>query len=101
MKLSEARRLLDPGYLPLDSGFLRLDDGQLHVAGLTTMVGCKGRMIDWWFGYLRITEQYKWRHPKDHVWCEWIGERGTGRYIGGTHHVHGVHVDFGVPPLVS
>ncbi len=63
MNLSEANRLLDPGYL-------------------------------------RTTEQYKWRHPKDHVWCEWIGERGTGRYIGGTHHVHGVHVDFGVPPLV-
>lgn len=26
--------------------------------------------------------------PKDHVWCEWIGERGTGRYVGGTHNVH-------------
>ena len=23
-----------------------------------------------------------------HVWCEWIGERGTARFVGGTHHVH-------------
>jgi RHS repeat-associated protein len=30
-----------------------------------------------WFGYLETTEQYKWWHPKDHVWCEWVGERGT------------------------
>ena len=88
MQLSEANQLLEPGYLPLESGYLRLEDGQLHVAALTTMVGCKGRMIDWWFGFLRTTEQYKWWHPKDHVWCEWVGERGTGRYIGGTHHVH-------------
>jgi hypothetical protein len=88
MKLDDANQLLDPGYLSLEAGVLRLDDGQLHVAALTTMVGCKGRMIDWWFGYLRTTEQYKWWHPKDHVWNEWIGERGTGRYIGGTHHVH-------------
>ena len=45
-------------------------------------------MIAWWFGYLETTEQYKWWHPQDHVWCEWKGERGTGRYIGGEHHVH-------------
>ena len=88
MRLTDAERLLDPGYLPLESGWARLDDGQLHVAALTTMPGCKGRMIDWWFGWLRTTEQYKWWHPKDHVWCEWVGERGTGRYVGGTHHAH-------------
>ena len=45
-------------------------------------------MVDWWFGYLETTEHYKWWHPKDHVWCEWKGERGTGRYVGGEHHVH-------------
>jgi hypothetical protein len=88
MKLLDANRLLEPGYTDLESGYLRLDDGQLHVAAWTTMMGCKGRMVEWWFGYLRTPEQYKWWHPKDHVWCEWIGERGTGRYIGGTHNVH-------------
>jgi len=41
------------------------------------MIGCKGDMIDFWFGFLRTTEQYTWWHPTDHVWCEWVGERGT------------------------
>jgi len=88
MKLSDANRLLDPGHTGLEAGYVRLDDGQLHVAAWTTMMGCTGRMVEWWFGFLRDTEQYKWWHPKDHVWCEWAGERGTGRYIGGTHNVH-------------
>jgi len=88
VRLDQANQLLEPGYLPFEAGFVRLDDGQLHVAARTTMVGCTGRMIDWWFGFLETTEQYKWWHPKDHVWCEWVGERGTGRYVGGTHHVH-------------
>ena len=88
MQLAEADRLLEPGYLDLESGWVRLEDGQLHVAAWTTMFGCKGRMVEWWFGYLRTTEQYKWWHPGDHVWCEWIGERGTGKFVGGTHNVH-------------
>ena len=88
MRLADANRLLEPGYLDLEAGYVRLDDGQLHVAAWTTMMGCKGRMIEWWFGFLRTTEQYKWWHPRDHVWCEWIGERGSGRYVGGTHNVH-------------
>ena len=87
MRLDEANQLLEPGYLPFEAGFVRLDDGQLHVAARTAMVGCKGSMIDWWFGYLRTTEQYKWWHPKDHVWCEWTGS-DSGEYVGGTHHVH-------------
>jgi hypothetical protein len=88
MELREANDLLKPGYLDLESGYTRLPDGQLHVATWTTMPGCKGAMVEWWFGFLETTEQYKWWHPKDHVWCEWTGERGTGRFIGGTHHVH-------------
>jgi len=88
MRLDQANQLLEPGYLSFESGYARLDDGQLHVASRTTMPGCKGAMVDFWFGFLRTTEHYKWWHPKDHVWCEWVGERGTGRYIAGTHHVH-------------
>jgi hypothetical protein len=52
------------------------------------MFGCKGRMVEWWLGFIETTEQYKWWHPKDHVRCEWVGERGTGQFIGGEHHVH-------------
>jgi hypothetical protein len=88
MRIEEANRLLDPGYLPTESGWVRHDDGTLHVASRTAMPGCKGRMIDFWFGFLRTTEHYKWWHPTDHVWCEWVGERGTGQYVGGTHNVH-------------
>ena len=88
MELRDANALLEPGHLTMESGYTRLFDGQLHVANWTTMPGCTGRMVDWWFGYLETTEQYKWWHPKDHVWCEWVGERGTGSYVGGTHNVH-------------
>ncbi len=88
MELRDANALLEPGYLGLESGFRRLPDGQLHVAAWTTMPGCRGAMVGWWFGFLETTEQYKWWHPRDHVWCEWKGERGTGRYVGGEHHVH-------------
>lgn len=88
MELRDANDLLKPGYLALESGHTRLADGQLHVAAWTSMAGCKGHMVEWWFGYLETSEQYRWWHPKDHVWCEWVGERGTGRYVGGTHRVH-------------
>ncbi len=76
-----------PGYLDLESGYSRLPDGLLHVAAWTTMPGCKGAMVEWWFGFLETTEQHKRWHPKDNVWCECAGERGTG-CIGGTLHVH-------------
>jgi hypothetical protein len=88
MERSEADLLLRPGYLGLETGYLRLPSGELHVAAWTTMFGCTGRMVEWWFGFLETTEQYKWWHPRDHVWCEWVGERDTGHFIGGTHHVH-------------
>ena len=58
MELSQANDLLEPGHLDLEAGFLRLADGQLHVAAWTTMFGCGGHMVDWWFGFLETTEQY-------------------------------------------
>ncbi len=88
MELKDANRLLKPGYTELESGYVRLEDGQLHVAAWTTLFGCKGHMVEWWFGFLETTEHYKWWYPIDHVWCEWIGERNSGRFVGGTHHVH-------------
>jgi len=88
VQLHEANALIEPGHRALETGYLRLPDGQLHVAALTSMPGCSGAMFEWWFGFLETTEQYKRWHPKDHVWCEWVGERGTGRFVGGTHNVH-------------
>lgn len=88
MELAHADALLEPGHLGLESGYVRLPDGQLHVAAWTTLFGCSGRMVEWWFGFIETTEHYKWWHPTDHVWCEWEGERGTGAFVGGTHRVH-------------
>jgi len=88
VELRDANELLEPRHLPLESGWMRLPDGQIHVACWTAMPRCTGAMVAWWFGWLETTEQYKWWHPKDHVWCEWVGERGTGRFVGGEHHVH-------------
>jgi hypothetical protein len=90
VELRDADLLLRPGYLGLESGWVRLPDGQLHVAVWTALPGCSGAMVEWWFGYLETTEQYRWWHPRDHIWCEWEGERGTGRFVGGTHRVHEV-----------
>ena len=88
MELAAANQLLDSGYLDFESGYKRLSDGQLHVANWTTMFGCTGKMVEWWFDFLETTEQYKWWHPKDHVWCEWIEGADSSNYVGGTHRVH-------------
>ena len=88
MRLEQANDLLRPGYLPLETGYQRLEDGTLLVAGLTMMPGCKGYMVDWWFGYLETTEHYKCWHQTDHVWSGWDEKRKAGNYIGAEHHVH-------------
>lgn len=88
MKLCEANLMLENEYLPLESGWIRLEDGQVMVAARTQMIGCSGKMVDWWFSFFHHTEEYLWWHPRDHVFSDWEGERGTGKYIGGTHKVH-------------
>lgn len=88
MKLSDINEMLDSNPHSLEEGYKILDDGVGFVAVRTNMPECSGKMIDWWFSYLATTEQYKMWHPEDHVYCKWLGERGTGRYIGGTHIVH-------------
>jgi hypothetical protein len=88
MRLKDANDLLQPGYLPLESGYVRLEDGQMHIACWTTMLGCKGHIVEWWFNFFQTTEHYKLWHPTDHVWLEREGERGTGGFIGGTHLAH-------------
>lgn len=52
MLISEINQLLEPGYLPLETGYHRLSNGQMHVAVLTRMPGCTGKMIDGWFSRL-------------------------------------------------
>jgi DAPG hydrolase-like protein len=52
------------------------------------MIGCTGAMVAWWFSFIQTTDQYLWWHPRDHVFSDWDGPRGTGTYVGGTHLVH-------------
>lgn len=85
MRLADANQLLDCPISPFEGGWIRHPDGRAHVAARTHMIGCKAAMVKWWFGYVHTTEHYKWWHPRDHVFSAWIGERGTGRYMGGTH----------------
>lgn len=66
--VSEAGRLLDPGYLPLENGYTRLANGQIFVAVLTKMPGVNSDMIDWWFGWHYMESQrYKLWHPRAHL----------------------------------
>lgn len=88
MESNEANQLLDEPYQALETGWKRLDNGVALVAARTHMPGCTGAMIQWWFGFVHHTEEYLWWHPRDHVWSDWDGERGTGKYIGGAHLVH-------------
>lgn len=90
--IDKANDLLKPGYLPLETGYTRLPDGKVQVSCLTKMPGCKGRMINWWFGWMANSNHYKWWHPKDHAWTAW--EKGDqsrnndpddANYIGDSH----------------
>ena len=84
MEVEQVDLLLDREPMPLEMGIERLPSAALHVASRTDMHGCKGRMIDWWFGWLETNQHYLWWHPTDHVssaWRDWA----PGRYVGATH----------------
>jgi membrane protein YqaA with SNARE-associated domain len=57
--LKEAKSLLTNPYMPFEAGFALNNEGMYHVAGHTYMKDVTGSMIDWWFGYVMNTEQYK------------------------------------------
>lgn len=89
LRLKDAKLLLEHDYLPFEAGYAVNADGMHHVAGSTYMRNCTGKMIDWWFGYIHQTDQYKLWHPRDHVFSDWEGPReNTADYIGGHHLVH-------------
>lgn len=84
MNLEKVERLLNPDPMLLEMGVERLSSGVLHVAARTDMHGCKGRMLDWWFGWLETTQHYVWWHPGDHISSAWEGW-SPGRYVGAVH----------------
>ncbi len=88
MFLEEVNLLLEPGYLSLETGYLRLKNNHLYIAVLTRMPRCKGKMIDWWFGYAGDTQKYQLWHPRDHIVGDWDEHWKPGHYIGASHLVH-------------
>ena len=85
-ELSHADDLLSPGPLHLETGIVRLPSGPLLVATRVEMLGCKGRMLDWWFKFFHTDEHLRLWNPIDHrefgYWDEqW---RQGESYIGAT-----------------
>jgi len=87
LPIEEINQLLEPGYQPTETGYYRLPNRHLHVRVLTRMPRCKGKMVDWWFGYLSDTKTYKMWHPKDHLSLKWDENWSHGHYIGASHTV--------------
>ncbi|CAI7639686.1 unnamed protein product [Penicillium manginii] len=89
LALKDAKLLLKHPYLSMEAGVAHTEDGMTHIAASTYMKSCTGAMIDWWFGWIHNTEQYKLWHPRDHVFSDWEGPReNNSTYIGGHHLVH-------------
>jgi len=88
MNIEESNQLLDTFYLPLETGWERLDSGVFNIAVRTPMVGCTPAMVEWWLGFLHHTEEFRWWHPRDHIWSGWEVEAEPGKYLGRTHLIH-------------
>ncbi|KAK5261361.1 hypothetical protein LTR40_002369 [Exophiala xenobiotica] len=89
LRLDEAGFLLEHEYLPIETGHGLTSDNMYHVAASTYMPNCTAEMIDWWFGFIHNTEQYKLWHPRDHIFSDWEGPReNNSQYVGGHHLVH-------------
>ena len=87
MRLEEVNELLKPGYLKIESGIVDYADGFKTVCAFTRMPRCKAKMVEWWFRWLGGSDQYKWWHPRDHVFSDWE-DRKPGTHIGSSHLVH-------------
>lgn len=87
--LKDIASLLSNDYLDVEVGHGLTEDNMYHVAASTYMPNCSSEMIDWWFGFIHTTDQYKLWHPRDHVFSDWEGPReNNSKYIGGHHLVH-------------
>jgi hypothetical protein len=86
--IKDANQLLDSFYLPFESGWKRLDTGVINIAVRTHMIGVTPAMIDWWISFLHHSEEYRWWHPRDHVFSDWEAGCEPGEHLGRTHLAH-------------
>jgi hypothetical protein len=70
--LQDAKLLLENDYLPFEAGCAFNADGMCHVAASTYMKGVTGEMIDWWFGWIHGTDDYK-------LWQQVISQNNKSR----------------------
>ena len=85
---SDAEATLIEGAGQYPSELRRLKDGTYLVAVRTPMPGVTADMVRWWFSdFLQTTEQYKWWHPRDHIWMDWENKK-PGEIYGASHLVH-------------
>ena len=59
--------------MAVESGVVNHDDGLKTVHALARMPRAKARLVEWRFGWLSGTEQYKRWHPVDHLFSDWEG----------------------------
>lgn len=85
MLLEEVNQLVEPGYQAIETGYFRLPNGDMHVRALTRMPGCKGKMVDWWFGHMETADDYRMWEPGAHLSHEWDEHWSPGHYIGASH----------------
>ena len=76
--------LLAPGYSSIETGYTLLPSGVMYAKALLRMPNCKGKMVDFWFGYVHDTTSYRMWHPA-HVYFKWDEKWKPGHYIGATH----------------
>ncbi|KAH8899032.1 PhlG protein [Thozetella sp. PMI_491] len=68
LPLSDARKLLEPGYLEAENGWCALSDGAAYVSSLTRFPGTTGDMVRWWFWWHSVEpERYALWFPYDHL----------------------------------
>lgn len=74
--------LYESVYSSRESGFRRLDSGHLVVSAHHRMIGCQGKMIDWWLGRNLTQEEFQRWHPLDHIAMEVIEGSGPKGRVG-------------------
>lgn len=76
--------LSDPKFAAVESGYRRLPSGHLLISAHHRMLGCRGKMIQWWLARDLSEQEFRRWHPLAHISIQTIREgdtRGVGKQI--------------------